>query len=192
MRFFPTVVGSMIVVLTFGHFDEPELFVPYLATPRASGAIALSRMASSVACLWYPWPHWVPFTPVLPGYLHQDQIPVLALFVATLVGCASFALLERSSFAGRRMIAALMSGVAWAVAERNCTQRHPRNRSSGLFCGNIDGSIEQVVEAGEVACTQGCTHVRGPMGANTWGPYRAVIESDGRPLFWGEPTFAPR
>ena len=58
--------------------------------------------------------------------------------------------------------------------------------------GNIaDGPVEQVVEAEHWLVTQGCTHVRGPIGFNTWGPYRAVIESDGRPPFLGEPTFAP-
>ena len=58
--------------------------------------------------------------------------------------------------------------------------------------GHIEhGSIEQVAEAEAWLLSHGCTHARGPIGPNTWGPYRAVIESDGRPHFLGEPTDSP-
>ena len=57
--------------------------------------------------------------------------------------------------------------------------------------GNIeDGTIEEVSLAENWLRNQGCTHARGPMGPTTWHPYRAVIESDGRPAFLGETIFS--
>ena len=58
--------------------------------------------------------------------------------------------------------------------------------------GNIeDGTIDQIVEAEHWLRSQGCTHARGPLGATTWHAYRAVIETDGRAPFLGEPQFSP-
>ena len=44
---FPATMGSMIVVLAFGHFEDPTLFVPYLATLATGGAIAMQGMADN-------------------------------------------------------------------------------------------------------------------------------------------------
>ena len=113
---FPTIVGSMIVVLTFGHFGDAGLFVPYLATLAASGAIALSRLALIRELPVVPMATLGAITPILPVYLYRTEVPLMALSIATIMGCACFAVLARIPIAGRRMIAALMSGVvAWAV-----------------------------------------------------------------------------
>jgi GNAT superfamily N-acetyltransferase len=54
-----------------------------------------------------------------------------------------------------------------------------------------DGSVTDIAVAEEWLKSQGCTHARGPMGASTWTPYRAVLETDGRPRFFNEPCFEP-
>jgi GNAT superfamily N-acetyltransferase len=58
------------------------------------------------------------------------------------------------------------------------------------------GSIEDGTDAEVAACedwlrSQGCTHARGPMGPNTWLPYRANMGPYDRQLFLGEPGFTP-
>ena len=113
---FPTIVGSMIVVLIFGHFGDPGLFIPYLATLAASGAIALSRMALVRGWPVVPMAISGAMTPILPVFAYEIEVPILAISLAAIVGCACFAILARTPIAGRRLISALMSGaVAWAV-----------------------------------------------------------------------------
>lgn len=61
--------------------------------------------------------------------------------------------------------------------------------------GRIDGFAAQTLEAGrdllaralDVLGEAGCARALGPIGPDTWGPYRLVIESDGTPAFPGEP-----
>ncbi len=113
---FPTTVGSMIVVLTFGHFGDPSLFIPYLATLTASGAIALSRLA-----LVRGWPT-IPLglsgalSPLIPVLAYRQEVPLEAIALATGAGLAAFAALTNTRLAGRRLVATLMAGaVAWAV-----------------------------------------------------------------------------
>jgi len=113
---FPTTVGAMIIVLAFGHFDDPVLFVPFLATVAASGAITLSRMA-----IVRSWPR-VPMAisgalvPVLPVLAYAPSTPVIPVILAAGVGCIAFAALARTPFAGRRMVASLLAGaLAWAA-----------------------------------------------------------------------------
>lgn len=114
---FPTTVGSMIVVLAFGHFGDADLFVPYLATLTASGAIALGRMATLRGWPLIPLALSGAMTPLMPVLAYQHAVPISALALATLAGCAAFASLRRSDFSGRRMLSALLAGaVAWAVA----------------------------------------------------------------------------
>ena len=58
--------------------------------------------------------------------------------------------------------------------------------------GNIsDGGDEDIAAAENWLRDAGCTHARGPLGPSTWHAYRAVVESDGRQPFLGEPTFSP-
>ena len=113
---FPTTVGSMIIVLAFGHFDDPVLFVPFLATVAASGAIALSRMA-----IVRGWPQ-VPLAlsgalvPVLPVLAYEPTTPVIPVIMAAGAGCVAFAALAQTSVSGRRLLSSLLAGaVAWAA-----------------------------------------------------------------------------
>lgn len=114
---FPTTVGSMIVVLAFGHFGDPDLFVPYLATLTASGAIALGRMARLRGWPVIPLALSGGMTPLIPVIAYEDTVPFSTIALATLAGCAVFASLRRSDFSGRRMLSALLAGaIAWAAA----------------------------------------------------------------------------
>ena len=54
-----------------------------------------------------------------------------------------------------------------------------------------DGTDDEVAAAEAWLKKEGCTHARGPMGRTTWTAYRAVVETDGRAPFLGEPTFSP-
>jgi len=113
---FPTTVGAMMIVLAFGHFEDPVLYVPFLATVAASGAITLSRMA-----IVRGWPQ-VPLAlsgalvPIVPVLATDPSIPVIPVLVAAGVGCLAFAALARTSMSGRRLLASLLAGaVAWAA-----------------------------------------------------------------------------
>jgi hypothetical protein len=107
----------MIVVLAFGHFGDPSLFVPYLATLTASGAIALMRMAEVRGWPRIPLALSGAMTPVLPLLAYDYEVPILALCLATLAGCVAFFALARTTVTGRRMLCALLAGaVAWTVA----------------------------------------------------------------------------
>ncbi len=113
---FPTTVGSMIIVLAFGHFEDPVLFVPFLATVAASGAIALSRMATVRSWPQVPLALSGALVPVLPVLAYEPSTPVIPVVLAAGVGCAAFAALARTSLSGRRLLASLLAGaVAWAA-----------------------------------------------------------------------------
>jgi len=114
---FPTTVGAMIIVLAFGHFADPSLFVPYLATLAASGAIALSRMATVRTWPRLPFAISGAMVPILPVLAYEPELPVLTVATAAAAGCAAFAALAQTSVAGRRMLATLLAGcIAWAAA----------------------------------------------------------------------------
>ena len=113
---FPATVAPMIVVLAFGHFQDPSLFVPYLATLCVGGAIAMQIMAR-----FRRWPQ-VPLAlsgalaPLLPILLLQPDIPILSIAASGGAGVLAFALLARTSFVGRRLLASLLAGaIAWAA-----------------------------------------------------------------------------
>jgi len=113
---FPTAAGSMIVVLAFGHSGDPGLFVPYLATLTASGAIALGRMAQRRSWPTIPLALSGALTPLIPMMAYKYEIPIVALGVATAAGYATFLSLASSQFTGRRMVASLVAGaVAWVA-----------------------------------------------------------------------------
>jgi len=113
---FPTTVGSMIIVLAFGHFEDPVLFVPFLATVAASGAIALSRMAQVRGWPQVPLVLSGAIVPVLPVLVYEPTTPLVPVMLAAAAGCLAFAALAKTSFAGRRMLASLLAGaVAWAA-----------------------------------------------------------------------------
>jgi len=53
-----------------------------------------------------------------------------------------------------------------------------------------DAPVGRIAEAEAWLRSKGCTRARGPMGPTTWHPYRAVVNSNGRAPFFGEPTFS--
>lgn len=113
---FPTTVGSMVVVLAFAHSDDTTLYLPYLATLAANGAIALGRLAT--ARRWPPVPLILSgaLAPVLPVLWFTPKVPVIPLTAAAMAGLTAFALLARTRFVGRRMVASLLAGaLAWAM-----------------------------------------------------------------------------
>ena len=114
---FPTTVGAMLIVLAFGHFDDPVLFVPYLATVAASGAITLSRMATVRRWPKVPLALSGALVPILPVLATQPSTPLFPVLLAAGAGCLAFACLARTSLSGRRLLASLLAGaVAWAAA----------------------------------------------------------------------------
>ena len=107
----------MIVVLTFGHFGDASLFVPYLATLTASGAIALSRMAMVRGWPTIPLALAGALSPLVPVMAYQHSVPFAAIALATGAGVAAFLALTNTHLAGRRLVATLLAGaVAWSVA----------------------------------------------------------------------------
>ncbi|MEL6346659.1 MAG: hypothetical protein AAFV53_26335 [Myxococcota bacterium] len=112
----PITVGAMVVTILYGHFGEDHLFVAYLATISAGGAIAMRQMAQN-----RDWPQ-VPLaisgalTPVLPVLLVDPKTPTVSVGVAGLIGLVTYAVLDRTRFVGRRLLACLVAGaIAWAV-----------------------------------------------------------------------------
>lgn len=113
---FPTTVGSMLVVLTFGHFGDEGLFVPYLATLTASGAIAFSRMAKVRDWPAIPLGLSGALTPLIPVMAYKNSLPFLSIALATTAGVTAFVALSNTHLAGRRLVASLLAGaVAWAT-----------------------------------------------------------------------------
>jgi hypothetical protein len=113
---FPTTVGAMLIVLAFGHFEDPVLYVPFLATVAASGAITLSRMAIVRGWPQIPLAISGALVPVVPVLAYDPSTPVIPVIVAAGVGCLAFAALARTSMSGRRLLASLLAGaVAWAA-----------------------------------------------------------------------------
>ena len=114
---FPTTVGATIIVLAFGHYADPSLFVPYLATLAASGAIALSRMATVRTWPRMPLAVSGAVVPVLPVLTYRPDVPILTVTAAAAVGWLAFTALAQTSMSGRRLISALLAGsIAWAAA----------------------------------------------------------------------------
>ncbi len=113
---FPATVGSMIVLLLFGHFEDPTLFIPYLATLAAAGAIAMQRMA--IRRRWPQLPMGISgaIAPALPVLLVEPDIPMLHIVAAAAAGVVAFWALARTGFVGRRLLASLLAGaLAWAA-----------------------------------------------------------------------------
>lgn len=113
---FPTTGGAMIIVLAYGHFDDPVLFVPFLAALAASGAITLSRMAIVRGWPQIPLALAGSIVPILPVLAFERTTPVIPVILAAAIGCAAFAVLARTPLSGRRLLASLLAGaIAWAT-----------------------------------------------------------------------------
>ncbi len=114
---FPATLGSMIVVLAFGHFQDPTLFVPYLATLATGGAIAMQGMAQNRDWPQLPIGLSGALAPTLPVLLIDPTIPLRSIGAAGVAGVLAFALLSRTGLVGRRLLASLLAGaLAWAAA----------------------------------------------------------------------------
>lgn len=60
-------------------------------------------------------------------------------------------------------------------------------RISDFACEDRQDGIELIAQALERLKAAGCTSVLAPIGQDTWGTYRLVVETDGTPVFPGEP-----
>ena len=113
---FPATMGSTIVVLAYGHFDDPTLFVPYLATLVTGGAIAMQGMAHNRGWPMLPMGLAGALAPIIPVFLLEPDTPIRDIGIAGLAGVAAFSLLVRTRFVGRRLLASLLAGaLAWAA-----------------------------------------------------------------------------
>jgi dolichol kinase len=113
---FPSIVGSLVVVLAFAHSAQDELYGPYLATLGANAAIAMMR--ASLVRSWPVAPMLVAgaLVPLLPGLLIHPELSTLDLVAGVFSGVATYGLLVRVPMSGRRMLASLMAGaVAWTL-----------------------------------------------------------------------------
>ena len=113
---FPATMGSMIVVLAYGHFEDPTLFVAYLATLATGGAIAMQGMAQGRGWPQLPMGLSGALAPTLPVILIDPTIPLRDIGIAGVAGVLAFSLLARTTFVGRRLLASLLAGaLAWAA-----------------------------------------------------------------------------
>ena len=113
---FPTAVGSITILLAFGHLDRPDLYVPFLAAIAANGAIALARVAEVRGEHRLVWGLAGALAPLAAAAIATPDIPMAVAGGAATVGVAAFAALARTRLVGRRMAAGLAAGVvAWAA-----------------------------------------------------------------------------
>jgi hypothetical protein len=110
---FPTYVGSLLVVLAYGHSSDPGLFVPYLTTLAASGGIAVVRARSVRSASGVAVIAAATLAPLVPA-LALGTLPLPLIALASTVGILFFLLLQDAPMAGRRLLATLSAGgVAW-------------------------------------------------------------------------------
>lgn len=107
---FPTTVGALIIVLAFGHSEQDLLYLPFLATLGANGAIALTRLAQAKNWPIVPLSITGAVAPVMPVLIYAPDTPMLLIMLSSLVGLVVFVLLARTQFAGRRLIASFAAG----------------------------------------------------------------------------------
>jgi dolichol kinase len=113
---FPATSGALVVILAFGHFQDPTLYVPYLTTLSAGGAMAMGLMAK--VRNWPPIPLILSgaVVPILPVTALDPSVPVLGISVIGASSLLTFFLLSRTPFIGRRMLSTLFSGcLAWGL-----------------------------------------------------------------------------
>lgn len=113
---FPATAGALIVILAFGHFQDQTLYVPYLTTLSAGGAMAMGRMARGRN--WPPIPLVLSgsVVPILPVTALDPTVPVLGISVIGASSLLSFFFLSRTAFVGRRLLSTLLSGaLAWGL-----------------------------------------------------------------------------
>jgi phytol kinase len=90
----PTVLGALIFILLFAHFQEDSLLIPYITALMVLGAI----------------------TPTLPFLLMKAPFPYWKILLSSFIGVLIFYILRRSPLIGRRLLATLLAGaLAWAI-----------------------------------------------------------------------------
>jgi len=113
---FPATAASLIVLLAFGHFEDDALFIPYLATLSAGGALSLGRMARNRRWPAVPLVFSGAVAPVLPVTAFDTEVPVLAVSIIGAGALGTFFLLSMTPFVGRRLLSTLLSGaLAWSI-----------------------------------------------------------------------------
>ncbi len=110
---FPTTAGSMAVLLLYAHTDAESLFLPYLTTVAANGAMAAVLLAEVRG--WRGWPVALGIgaaVPVLGARLLAPEAPVLLPILFGLLAPLLFRGLSMTSLVGRRLVASLACGAA--------------------------------------------------------------------------------
>lgn len=114
---FGSTAGPLIVILAYAHTGSEKLFVPYLVTQSANGAIIAMyyldrvwRRLSSVAALAGA------FVPLIPALAFRVEVPLATIMCGGMIGVLLFGLIVQVPFKGRRMAASLACAViAWVV-----------------------------------------------------------------------------
>lgn len=113
---FPTTAAALIVLLAFGHFEDDSLFVPYLTTLSAGGALSMKKLARH-----HPWPVVSlillgAMAPLLPVAVQTPEPLLVGVLILSIASVIPFEILKRTPFVGRRLLAALLCGaIAWQL-----------------------------------------------------------------------------
>ncbi|MBW1880746.1 MAG: hypothetical protein JRI25_12400 [Deltaproteobacteria bacterium] len=109
---FPTTAGSMIVVLIYAHTDAPSLYLAYLTTVAANGAMAGALLAKRRGWLLVPAVLAGAMLPVASAVVFVPQTSLLLPVAGGLCAPLLYVLLSRVGVVGRRPVASLMCGLA--------------------------------------------------------------------------------
>lgn len=112
-QIFPAAVGSIVLLIAFAHTGTSDLYLPFLVTVAANGAIALARAGRS----WAPLAGLVgALVPGLAARVVSTDVPVPVVCIGGLCGLVAYAVLRGASFPGRRLVASGAAGlVTWLV-----------------------------------------------------------------------------
>ncbi len=116
---FATSAGSLAVVLAFAHSGSEELYLPFLATVSANGAILMAALSRRRRFLVPESALLGASFPVVPAVLLDRQVPMAPVILVGMVGLLLHALVARWPFKGRRLVASLSCGLlAWVALGR--------------------------------------------------------------------------
>ena len=116
---FATAAGSLVITLMFVHTRDERLFVPFLVTVSANGAILARALVKNqaarragVGVLAFMAMPVGAAVPLLPNWGDWPLWSIVT--VGGMTGVLLFALIERARFPGRRLVASLTVGLgAW-------------------------------------------------------------------------------
>lgn len=113
----PTVLGALIFILIFAHFQDDSLLIPYLTALSSGGAIALGRFGLNRRLMALPLMFLGAITPTLPFWINKTPFPYSTIITSSIFGVLVFYILRRSPLIGRRLLATLIAGVvAWTIS----------------------------------------------------------------------------